>query len=138
MSDIVNFSSLEEMQAYLKEQNRAYKNTYTNMKESGNLDKIEEGDFVVREDQGLTIIGKITSPLDWYKDKIEGEDYDLEEKEFEEIAHKESVENGFVFGKFYSVLCPEGELGNAPVTVMSKIDEEQFNIILDLIGKGNE
>lgn len=53
-----------------------------------------------------------------------------EMEEFEEFKEsmRNSYERGYRFGKWYSELEVEGELGSAHISTMHKIDQEQFEI----------
>jgi hypothetical protein len=124
---IKQFNSFDELQEELRKNRQAYNEKHTNMKNSGNLENLEVGDFVSRDSMGITIVGRLTNPLDWYEGKEVGKDYDQEEYNFEKDSYAGQVEHGMVFGKFYSEMCPEGELGYAPVTELQKITEEVFN-----------
>ena len=48
------------------------------------------------------------------------------EMEWEFKARKERLERGYVFTNSYSVLCPEGELGDHSIALMYDIGKEAF------------
>jgi len=81
------------------------------------VEDVKHGDYVisVREDQGVVIFGEV----------------------FEHTAYPEDAEDivdsrkrGYIFGRWYSVMCPEGELGDTHITqVTMKITKEAFKLV---------
>jgi hypothetical protein len=72
------------------------------------------GDYARSESKGITIIGEILS-----SDAEDAEDA-------EDAAEHEAWSRSFVFGRWYSKLCPQGELGDKHRSVTTKITKEEF------------
>jgi hypothetical protein len=86
---------------------------------------ITYGDYWMRAWEDFLIFGYIDHPEALRASTLElGASED--EIEYEERVLKESYDNGFRFGKAYSVIEPDGELGDTHVSDMIKITKGQF------------
>jgi hypothetical protein len=88
------------------------------------------GDYWMREwDTGygeiIQIFGYIMTQEEIYSDPVY-EDIDSGELEWEKEDAKANYDNGYRFGRAYSVVVPEGELGDTHVYDMTPITKEQF------------
>lgn len=91
---------------------------------------ITYGDYWMREwDTGygevIQIFGYILTEEEIYSDPVY-DGIDPEEIAWEKENMRANYENGYRFGRAYSVVCPEGELGDTHVYDMIKIDKETF------------
>lgn len=126
------FSSFDDLLAMLMEQQKL-------AKEAKGI-PVKLGDYVLRVwDTGngvIPIFGRLEDPLSWmFKDGKTLESLNPEERaEYEAEARKveEGKANGYWFGKWYSILVPEGQLGEVHVSnFVMTITEEQFNVAKD-------
>lgn len=86
---------------------------------------ITYGDYWMRVWEGIPIFGYIIP-----RDELEASERELgatdEEIEYENDVLDASYANGFRFGRAYSVMEPDGELGDTHVIDMIPITKEQF------------
>jgi hypothetical protein len=86
---------------------------------------ITYGDYWMRVWEDFLIFGTISHPDDLdAAERLLGASEEEIKAERKMLA--ESYENGFRFGKAYSVIVPEGELGDTHVSEMTKITKEEF------------
>ena len=98
--------------------------------------EIKPGDFVVRVySEDLLIFGEILDIIE-----IEKQYYDLDDEEqaeefsFTEEHYREggNWHGSYRFGRFYSIMCPEGELGDIHLsTIFGKIPHEVFEACME-------
>lgn len=96
---------------------------------------VKVGDYVVRvvdpgDGHPLPIYGHLTDPMDYWRDRaVETMDEETrQEYEYERRSTEESVRRGYYFGTWYSVMCPDGEMGDAHVSTLNMvISREQFD-----------
>jgi hypothetical protein len=86
---------------------------------------ITYGDYWMRAWEDILIFGYI-----YTKEEFRAAEVELgaseEELEWERKVYDNSYNNGFRFGRAYSVLEPNGELGDTHVSDMTKITKEEF------------
>lgn len=104
MDDIIKeFDSIEEMQDYLAEcaaNARKWSEKYHAEQ------VIEMYNYYLLYEHGLVIVGEKQSPL------LPREEYDSEEEYlWEKESAEEDLKSGYIWGKWYSIIMPEGELG---------------------------
>lgn len=113
MTNIREFDTIEEMLEYLEE---ARKQGLENAKKRHlKVSDLKHGDHFVRlHESGILIFGEV-----------------LEHTDFPEDAESimSSRLNGYVYGRCYSILCPEGEFGTTHITmIQSKIPKDLFDL----------
>lgn len=113
MSDIREFNSIEEMLEYLRETRE--RGLEAADKHHLKVSDLKHGDYFVRlHETGVLIFGEV----------------------LERTAYPEDTEtivssrlNGYVYGRCYSILCPEGEFGSTHIThIQSKIPRDVFEL----------
>lgn len=116
------FDSTEEMFAYITEGVKQAKSRATDEQNA-----ITYGDYWMRywPEGDLYIFGYIIPPDELYASSAY-EGVSKKEIEWEKQAAEENYQNGFRFGRAYSVVEPDGELGDTHVSDMSKITKEEF------------
>jgi len=87
---------------------------------------ITYGDYWMRAFEDFLIFGRITPEAELWATEAELGASE-EELEWEMASMKANYDNGFRFGRAYSVVEPEGELGDTHVCDMVPITEEEFN-----------
>lgn len=86
---------------------------------------ITYGDYWMRIWEDFLIFGYIDQPEDLdAAERLLGASED--ELAWEHETSSQAYNNGFRFGKAYSVIVPEGELGDTHVSEMTKITKEEF------------
>jgi len=104
---IMGFESFEELQEYMATAEReAVEKTIPKQWE------ITWGSFVIRVVDRLVIFGRIWTEFNYH----EGE-YELQQD-----AHS----RGYRYGRYYSVVEPEGELGSAHISTLWEITQSDF------------
>lgn len=92
---------------------------------------ITYGDYWMRNwDSGYEIIqifGYIMTRPEIYNSPAY-DDVPIEEIEWEMKSAEENYNNGYRFGRAYSIVEPKGELGDTHVSEMTKITKEQFEL----------
>ena len=92
---------------------------------------ITYGDYWMRSWEDFLIFGYI-----YTREEMDSEERRLgaseEEIEWEHQTYDDSYNNGFRFGRAYSVIEPEGELGDTHVCDMIPITKEEFEQSKDL------
>lgn len=79
---------------------------------------IKTGDFVLRYEQGMFVFGEILDPT---------LNADEEELEYTRELYAQPHMVGYRFSRCFSILCPEGELGDLHVcTVICVLTRDQF------------
>lgn len=92
---------------------------------------ITYGDYWVRAYEDILIFGYIYSEEElWAKERELGASE--EEIEEEKAMMEGNYQNGFRFGKAYSIICPEGELGDTHVSDMLPLTKQEFEDARDL------
>jgi hypothetical protein len=86
---------------------------------------ITYGDYWVRVWEDILIAGHITPQEELWATEAELGASE-EELEWEMASMKANYDNGFRFGRAYSVIEPNGELGDTHVSEMVPITEEEF------------
>jgi hypothetical protein len=119
---IIGFESMEEMQAYMAEQEQQ------GIKYS--LDeqwRITWGSHVVRVVDELWIFGEIFTESRYLElnGPVIEEDLD-EEARYELDALRDSHARGYRYGRWFSIVEPEGEYGSAHVVNLWEIDRSDF------------
>jgi len=105
------FNSIEEMLEYLAQARQegieAAKGHHIQVSD------LRHGDYFIRvHESGVLIFGEVLEHTSYPEDSG---------------AIKRSRCNGYVYGRCYSILCPEGELGDTHITnVQSKIPRDVF------------
>ena len=127
--EIKTFKSFDEMREFMTRNSESYEKAYRRKLQNKELPDFKDGDLVYRNIYDLQIIGVLSNPMDWYKDKVLGKDYDECDYGSEKEMHENQLKSGYVFGRFASKACPEGELGYAPVTELMVISKEHYDII---------
>jgi len=106
---VMGFESMEEMQAYMADaEARAIRAAIPRQWE------ISWGAYVLRVVDTLVIFGHIWGSSDY---------------EYTEELEHERINNyprGYRYGKWYSEVLPEGELGSAHVSTLWEITEQEF------------
>ena len=92
---------------------------------------ISYGDYWLRAYEDILIFGHITPEKDLWAAEVELGASE-EEIEGERAMMAASYADGFRFGRAYSIVCPEGELGDTHVCDMIPITEEEFEESKDL------
>jgi len=87
---------------------------------------ITYGDYWLRVVDDFVICGRITPQEELWATEAEL-GASAEEIESEKEMQEASYADGFRFGRAYSIVCPEGELGDTHVSDMVPITEEEFN-----------
>lgn len=127
MFDIISFDNSENMFEHLSEQNKLARE-YADSVDAVKL--INENNYWMMMWEDLLIIGEKQSEI------LPREEYeDEEEYQWEVDAAKTSLESGYIFGKWYSEACPEGELGSNHISTCIPINKGLFMRILDFIQK---
>lgn len=119
---IAGFDSLEEMLAYMRDQERE-----ANEAVLPEQWKITWGDHVFRLVDDLAIFGYVYTPNQFLRSNLRaGEDLPDPEivEELESIKH--AFERGYRYGKWYSEIEPMGEYGSAHVVSLWPITVEEF------------
>jgi hypothetical protein len=125
MSDIRFFDSNDEMFNYLSEESKKIKEW---AKEHNAFEIINNNDYFLSVYDDILIVGEKRSPL------LLPEEYDSEEEYlWEKNMAEASKKNGYIFGKWYSVLVPYGELGDKHLSACYPIPSNIGQLILDLI-----
>lgn len=87
--------------------------------------KVGEGDFWKRNVGGLQIFGYVFNRMDM-RDAALDAGCSSDEAD-EEVAHiVQQLENGYLFGRCYSVVVPEGELGSTHRSQVTQITQQEF------------
>src|ERR1035437_603260 len=88
------------------------------------------GDYYLTVQQDLLIIGYIL-PQEEVSPSMPPKDPEAKaEWEYEKELMEDSYSRGYRFGKAYSVVCPEGELGDKHVAdIIMKISKADFEIL---------
>jgi len=86
---------------------------------------IKQGDYWMRMWEDVIIFGRIstTEELDAEERRLGASE---EEIEWEHETMENSYSNGFRFGRAYSVIESEGELGDTHISTMVPITKEEF------------
>lgn len=115
------FDDVDEMFASIRRGVEDAKSRATDKQNS-----ITYGDYWMRNwNNDLLIFGHIT-PYDDLVADSRRLCADEDEFQWEMESMKGNYDNGFRFGRAYSVACPEGELGDTHVSTMIPISEEAF------------
>lgn len=89
---------------------------------------LKPGDYCLREAHGLTVISEILDPITHLlAGRAMG---DLEDEEREEVEDTRATYNSLVnyrFTRSYSEACPQGELGDVHVSVVTPITKDRFD-----------
>lgn len=96
--------------------------------------ELKYGDCVIRkvnERSEIVIIGELIDPVETerkcYDDPENDPENDEEFIEMKKYYVSEEYLNSYRFGKFYSIFCPRGELGDVHIsTITQKITREEF------------
>jgi len=122
---VMGFESFEELQEYMaKAEREAIGNALPKQWE------ITWGSFVLRVVDSLVIWGYIFTEQEFMELEIGDEMADP--KVVEEVlaimeAQRDSQARGYRYGKYWSTILPDGELGSAHVSTLWEITEEDFN-----------
>jgi hypothetical protein len=124
--NVREFDSFEELMEAVQKDMKA-----ANEAVSPEQENMQEGDHFIRLDHPFPIFGKIINPFQFYDDLRKSGKMD-EEMEMEEKFERENRSRPDLkhvrFSMCYSVMCPEGEMGDTHIVNMHiKITEEQFN-----------
>lgn len=92
---------------------------------------ITYGDYWMRAFEDILIFGHIYSEEELWTAEAELGASEEEIKEEKEMMAG-NYENGFRFGRAYSLICPEGELGDTHVSDMIPITQQEFEDAEDL------
>ena len=91
---------------------------------------VKYGDHVLRVMDGLVIYGTLVDPMDYWRElEAKGalDEESLSEKEYEREHAVSKEKRGYWFGRWYSVMCVQGELGDTHATQFtSVISSEAF------------
>jgi len=89
--------------------------------------RISWGSWVLRIVDELWIFGYIFTSEELVKELQEGaEEADLHESLYELRHHQESYDRGYRYGRYHSVVVPDGEYGNAHVAALWEITKQDF------------
>jgi len=122
---VMGFESLEEMQEYMDSREReANENTMPKQWE------ITWGSYVIKVvPPDLIIWGYVFTEEEFLADEI-GEDLGNPQVEAEVMASLEQLkgryERGYRYGRYYSVITPKGEYGDAHVSELWEITEADY------------
>lgn len=87
--------------------------------------EVGEGDFWKRNVGGLQIFGYVYNRMDMRDAALDaGCSSDEADEEVAHIVHQ--LENGYLFGRCYSVVVPEGELGSTHRSQVTRITQQEF------------
>jgi hypothetical protein len=122
---VYSFDNLDDMFAAISSGTEEAKNRATPEQNA-----ITYGDYWMREwDSGYEIIqifGYIMTRPEIY-DSPAYNDVPIDEMEWEMRSAEDNYNNGYRFGRAYSVIVPEGELGDTHVSEMTKIAKVIFD-----------
>ena len=90
------------------------------------MQRPKPGDHFRRVWQGLVIYGYAMT-LKEVEDQERQLGADAEELDYTLRIMRQQMEQGFVWGKAYSVACPDGEYGLTPVRAATRITKEEFD-----------
>ena len=119
-----SFDSMEELFAAERKAREAADGNVTEVQS-----EITVGDCVIRYEDYATIYGEILDVVE-----LEKSHYDLDDPEqredFEDFAqmYGDDWSKSFVFGRFFSQSCPEGELSDAHRSRLHKLPREIFEM----------
>jgi hypothetical protein len=126
MGQVQTFDDVDEMFAAISRGVEAAKKRAT-----AKQNAISYGDYWLRAYDDILIFGHITP-----EDELWAAELELgaseEEIEAERAMMAASYDDGFRFGRAYSIICPEGELGDTHVCDMIPITKEEFEESKDL------
>jgi hypothetical protein len=88
------------------------------------------GDHFVRKWQDLTIYGYAMTEEEFIEDEI-GHGADAEEVAYQRKAFRRWLDQGLLYGKAWSVACPQGEYGSTPLRSALAITKEEFEAAED-------
>ena len=117
---VESFDNLDDMFARIQEGVEQAKSRATDEQNA-----ITYGDYWVRLWKDLFIFGYIMTEDELYS----GSAYDNaseEEIAYEKEQAKRTYADGFRFGQAYSIVVPDGELGDTHVSTMQRITKNQF------------
>lgn len=89
--------------------------------------EVGEGDFWKRNVGGLQIFGYVYNRMDMRDAALDAGCTSSEADE--DVAHTvQQLENGYLFGRCYSVVVPEGELGSTHRSQVTRITQQEFEV----------
>jgi len=128
MTEFLTFDTFEEMQEHLASLEQAANDRTTDDQKS-----MEPPCWWINPQPG---IGLIIFGESWTLDEVDrrnresyGHPLDPEEEEEADWSHRsmtDSYGRGYLFGKAFSLACPDGELGSTHRSEMIEISREQF------------
>jgi hypothetical protein len=130
MVDVIGFDSFDEMQDYLQECNSA-------ARKWADANKAEEiinfyNYFIMCHDDIITIGEKVLPLLP--REEYESEEEYLWEKE----SAEEDTKSGYIWARWYSDICPEGELGTNHLSRCVPLPDELGKSLLEILFKRGE
>jgi len=131
MDDIIKeFDSIEEMQDYLAE---CAANARKWAEKHHAKELISMYDYYLLYEHDLIIVGEKQSPL------LLPEEYDSEEEYlWEKESAEEDLKSGYIWGKWYSVIVPEGELGTNHLSRCIPLPNDLGKALLESLFEGIE
>jgi len=120
------FDSMEEMQRFLAEQTRLANESLSEEQKA-----ITYGDYWVRTDYEFLIFGYINT-LDELDESSRRLGADEEEIAYERAMIADAHARGYMYGKAYSVVEPDGEWGSTHRVSMQKVSKQTFDRMREL------
>ena len=120
------FDSMEEMQRFLAEQTRLANESLSEEQKA-----ITYGDYWVRTDYEFLIFGYINT-LDELDESSRRLGADEEEIAYERAMIADAHARGYMYGKAYSVVEPDGEWGSTHRVNMQKVSKQTFDRMREL------
>ena len=120
------FDSMEEMQRFLAEQTRLANESLSEEQRA-----ITYGDYWVRTDYEFLIFGYINT-LDELDESSRRLGADEEEIAYERAMIADAHARGYMYGKAYSVVEPDGEWGSTHRVSMQKVSKQTFDRMREL------
>jgi hypothetical protein len=132
MADIIGFDSFDAMMAHVQRADEAAQARITDAHRT--LLDATETLYVYRHVAGLDIWGEVPS-LDetikieraYYPDPFTDDGEDAAEFGSSAARMIDSRQRGYLFGRWYSIVEPHGELGSAHVIVVTRISRSLFD-----------
>lgn len=122
----------------------AQRETAANQRLTDAQRELQPGDLVLRlaafGDTAMVILGRTFTEEEFMRrEEAAGAPMDAEEVHFARASFRDRVARGFLFGEYYSLAEPRGELGDAHrSTIRCALDRIVFDFILDMIQQGKD
>lgn len=123
--EVIGFESLDGMFEFLDEQNKTAKEWAD---KNNAVAIINRFTYFGTSCEDLAIIGEKVSAV------LPREEYETQQEyDYEKEYAEEDIKFGYIFGKWYSIACPEGELGSQHLSQCFLITKEFFEAVKSLI-----